>query len=76
VAPATAVPRAAAVSAAEGLNLRAEPALGAELVVGLPNGTHVAIVGGPVEADGFVWWNVEVEGRRGWCAGEYLKFEP
>jgi hypothetical protein len=75
-AVATALPRAATVSAAEGLNLRADPALAAALVVGLPNGTRVAIVGGPVEADGFVWWNVEVEGRRGWCAGEYLKFEP
>jgi hypothetical protein len=70
-----ALPRFAVVAAAEGLNLRAEHSLGAPVLASLPNGARVAILGGPVAAEGFDWWNVEANGRRGWCAGEFLTFE-
>jgi hypothetical protein len=71
----TPLPTTAVVSAPDGLNLRAEPALQAPLVAVLPTGARVAIVGGPIAADGFEWWNVDSDGRRGWCAGAYLAFE-
>jgi hypothetical protein len=73
--PATPLPRAATVTAQDGLNLRAEPNDQAALVGTLPGGTRVNIVGGPVQAGAYTWWNVEVDGQRGWCAGEYLTFD-
>jgi hypothetical protein len=71
----TPLPRAATVTAQDGLNLRAKPNDQAELVVALPSGTRVTIIGAPVQADSYTWWNVEVDGRRGWCAGEFLTFD-
>jgi hypothetical protein len=73
--PPTPLPRAATVIAQDGLNLRAKPSDQAELVVTLPSGTRVTIIGAPVPAGGYTWWNVEVDGRRGWCAGEFLTFD-
>jgi hypothetical protein len=74
-APATPLPRAATVAAADGLNLRGDHNRSSALIAILPSGTRVAIVGEPVQDDGFTWWNVEADGRRGWCAGEFLTFE-
>jgi len=72
----TPVPRAATVTAQDGLNLRADPKFKAALVGTLPSGTRVTIVGAPVPGDdGYIWWNVEVDGLRGWCAGEFLAFD-
>ena len=73
--PPTLLPRAATVTAADGLNLRGDHNRLAALVATLPSGTRVAIVGEPVQDDGFTWWNVEADGRRGWCAGEFLAFD-
>ena len=69
------LPRAATVTAQDGLNLRADHNSSAALVGTLPSGTRVTIVGASVQADGYTWWNVEVDGRRGWCAGEFLSFD-
>jgi hypothetical protein len=74
-APPTALPRSATVTTQDGLNLRKDHASSAQLLASLSNGTHVAIIGGPVLADGHIWWNVEADGRRGWCAGEFLTFD-
>jgi hypothetical protein len=74
-APPTPLPRAATVTAQDGLNLRGDHNSSAALVGTLPNGTRVTIVGEPVQAGGYTWWNVEVDGRRGWCAGEFLTFD-
>jgi hypothetical protein len=79
-APATALPtpplpRAATVAAQDGLNFHADPSINAALLGTLPGGTRVSIIGAPVQADGYTWWNVEVDGRRGWCAGEFLAFD-
>jgi hypothetical protein len=68
-------PRSAVVAAADGLNLRADHSLAAGVIASLPNGTRVAVVGGPVAVEGFEWWNVEAGGRRGWCAGAFLTFD-
>ncbi len=74
--PPTPLPRAATVTAQDGLNLRADPKFKAALVGTLPSGTRVTIVGAPgLGDDGYTWWNIEVAGLRGWCAGEYLTFD-
>jgi hypothetical protein len=75
VAPPTALPRSATVTTQDGLNLRKDHASSAQLLASLSNGTRVAIIGGPVLADGHIWWNVEADGWRGWCAGEFLTFD-
>jgi hypothetical protein len=75
VASPTALPRGATVTAQDGLNLRKDHGSSAQLLASLSNGTRVTVVGGPVQADGHTWWNVEVDGRRGWCAGEFLAFD-
>jgi hypothetical protein len=76
-ARATALPRAATVANLEGvpLRVRSDHSLAAETLLTLAEGARVAIVGGPVDADGYTWWNVEVGGQRGWCAGEFLRFD-
>jgi uncharacterized protein YraI len=63
------------VAVAEGLNLRADHSLAAAVVALLPNGTRVAVVGGPVAVEGFEWWSIEANGQRGWCAGAFLRFD-
>ena len=40
----------------------------------MPDGTILAVTGGPVEADGHTWWQVrDSEGSVGWCAEEWLE---
>ena len=73
--PPTPLPRTATVTAQDGLNLRSDHNSSAALVGTLLSGTRVTIVGAPVQANGYMWWNVEVDGRRGWCAGEFLTFD-
>jgi Bacterial SH3 domain len=54
---------------ADGLNLRAEPSTGAGLAGTLARGAAVRIVSGPVEADGFRWFEVaDTTGQAGWAA--------
>src|SRR5690606_39260266 len=55
------------------LNLRQSPALDAAALLpnGLPNGSYVAILAGPVTADGVEWWQVQTAaGQQGWMAGQ------
>lgn len=68
-------PRAAVVTAAEGLYLRADHSTNADVVVLIPTGARVTVVGGPVASPDFQWWNVEYAGQSGWCAGAFLRFE-
>src|SRR4051794_13325279 len=63
-------PEAAVVAT---LNVRAAPGLGGDVVALLDEGARVALVGDPVEADGYTW--VPIEGAAaitGWVASEYL----
>jgi hypothetical protein len=53
------------------LNLRVSPSMTAEalLPAGLPNGSFVAILAGPVTVDGVEWWQVQTAaGEQGWMA--------
>ncbi len=53
------------------LNLRAAPGTGSDVVrAPLTAGEYVAILAGPVEAEGYRWWQVQsADGVIGWLAG-------
>lgn len=57
------------------LNVRARPGTAPDNLVlfTLAPGTVVQVVGGPVEADGFTWWQVRGPTGEGWCAGQFLE---
>lgn len=60
----------------EGLRMREDPSLGAQVAyVGL-EGEIFSVIGGPVEADGYLWWHLEAplnNTRQGWAVSNYLK---
>lgn len=59
------------------LRRRSAPGTSSDVIDSLPPGTQVAVLGGPVEADGYHWWQVRVgDGREGWVAGEELVVKP
>ncbi|MCS6888655.1 MAG: SH3 domain-containing protein [Chloroflexus sp.] len=69
-----AVGRTAIVSAEiPALNVRAQPSVASVITLVLAPGTQVEIIGGPVEAEGRVWWQVRSAGIEGWCAGDFLQ---
>jgi hypothetical protein len=60
-----------------GLRVRSEPSSGGRRLTVVPDGTKLRVVGGPVQANGYTWWQVEGfdqrnPSARGWCAGEFL----
>jgi len=76
VAPAT-LPSTVAVGATEltntpgnCLNVHATPSLSSTATACLADGTPVLIVGGPVTADGHIWWSAA---GLGWVAGDLLR---
>ena len=67
----------ATVNAEAGLRVRSGPGTGFELVITLPYGMVVKIVGGPERADSYTWWQIEFstpdgEKQQGWVAGDFL----
>ncbi|CAA9561643.1 MAG: hypothetical protein AVDCRST_MAG43-1824 [uncultured Thermomicrobiales bacterium] len=76
---ATAVPQNLAegdtvVIAEASVNLRAEPSATGEIVAELTNGTELEITGDAQEADGYVWYPVEVTGtgETGFVAQDFI----
>jgi len=55
-----------------GLNVRSQPGTTAEKVTTLPDGAVVTILGGPVEANGLTWWNIQAGTASGWSAQDFL----
>jgi hypothetical protein len=59
-----------------GLSLRSSPssiADGSNIIAILPEGQRLQIVGGPVQADGYSWWNIRDNNFEGWSAiGDWL----
>jgi hypothetical protein len=50
------------------LNLRAELSLDGETIRKLQPGDRVTILDGPVEVDGYTWWQMQAEdGATGWA---------
>lgn len=48
------------------LNLRDTPSTNGNVLTLLESGTRGRIISGPVDADGFIWWEIEVNARTGW----------
>ena len=57
----------------EGLQLREGPGFAFATVHLLPEEALVKVMGGPVEADGYRWWQLTYEGLEGWSAGAWLQ---
>ena len=60
----------------EGLRLRIEPSLTGKIAFLGIEGEIFLVTGGPVESDGYVWWQIEAPlnaDRQGWVVSEFLK---
>lgn len=65
------------------LNMRASPSLSGAVVYVLVPANAVSVLDGPVPADGYTWFKVQLLACRGcggptigWAAGEYLAYYP
>jgi uncharacterized protein YraI len=56
----------------DALNLRSRASLSGSVRAVLLTGEELTIEDGPVEADGFTWYEVDGARGSGWVAGEYL----
>lgn len=54
------------------LNVREGPALNQAAVDCIPDGTTITLASGPVDADGYQWW--QVDGRTGWVVSAFLRY--
>ncbi|MGN6030322.1 MAG: SH3 domain-containing protein [Thermomicrobiales bacterium] len=62
------------VTTTEEVNLRPEASTTGDAVAVLPAGTTLTVIGGPQEADGYTWWNVEdTEGDTGWVVADFIQ---
>ncbi len=52
----------------DALRLRNSPSTGGSVIVLMPNGTPVTVIGGPVNADSYTWWQLRTaDGNVGWA---------
>jgi len=60
------------------LNLRSGAGTGYGVVGVYPEGAAATVLDGPVSANGYQWYEVEIadDGNVGWFAGEFLTFAP
>lgn len=57
-----------------GLNFRKGPSRNAELIKKLPDGDVLEVIGGPTQADNFIWWQMkDSSGVVGWGVQTYLQ---
>lgn len=59
----------------ENVRIREEADTGTDIIVALPTGTELEIIGGPEENQDFTWYEVEVveSGVTGWTVAEFLE---
>jgi uncharacterized protein YgiM (DUF1202 family) len=62
----------AVVVATDALNLRDDASSSAGVVAILPVGTFAIVLDGPITADDYDWYLIEVDGTTGYVAGTYL----
>ncbi|MCX6017994.1 MAG: hypothetical protein NTZ50_05715 [Chloroflexi bacterium] len=57
-----------------GLNFRDQPTIAGKLMRKLPEGGVFEVVGGPQEADGYIWWRLRdsSDGTLGWGAQNFM----
>jgi surface antigen len=59
--------------------IRSSPSTKSKIITIAPPGAILTIIGGPVCAEGYIWWNIEGEGVTGWTAegsGDQNWFTP
>ena len=54
------------------LNIRTEPGTDKPIIDCLQEGTQLTVLGGPQEAGGLTWWQVQLTSGGGWAAEDYL----
>jgi uncharacterized protein YgiM (DUF1202 family) len=57
---------------ADVLNVRSDAGMSGAIVDDLPFNEPAQIIGGPVNADGYSWYQLSYSGGSGWVAGAYL----
>jgi hypothetical protein len=55
------------------LNIREQPSVAAAATICMGDGNQAIILDGPVEADGFQWFQVAGEGFSGWAIQDYMR---
>jgi uncharacterized protein YraI len=56
----------------EAVNFRTEPGLASGITALLPAGQAATVVAGPTAADGFTWYQLDINGVTGWSAEDFL----
>lgn len=57
----------------DGVNMRSSASTTGDPLQVLPAGTHVTVIGDPVEADGYTWYPIRLDdGTEGWVVGDFL----
>ncbi len=60
-----------------GLRLRADHSTSAQILATMPDGTHMTVIGGPFQGEGFTWWQLTGSPGTGWSAvGNWLVPNP
>ena len=65
-----------AIVTSDTVNLRSDPSLSAIVQSTLSNGDTGSVTAAPQTADGYVWYQLDVNGVTGWAARDYLAFAP
>lgn len=55
------------------VNLRSASGMQASVIVVLPSGSQWPVIGGPAQASGMTWWQVQTSSGAGWVAAQYLR---
>lgn len=64
---------AVANSGGTGVNFRTEPSTESEIIDVLLDGTQLTVIDGPLDAEGYTWWQVEGDAGTGWLVQDYLQ---
>lgn len=59
-----------------GVNFRAEPSTDSDILDVLLDGTELTVIDGPLDAEGYTWWQVEGTAGTGWLVQDYLRAQP
>jgi hypothetical protein len=59
-----------------GLRLRSTPSLSASVLVVMPEGSSVTLLGDTQTAEGYLWRHLTYAAQTGWAAAQYLVFNP
>lgn len=62
------------IVATDDLQFRAEAGLRADVLSVLTDGTYATVTDGPIAADDYTWYALDIDGETGWAAAEYLVF--